>query len=424
MSEEHGNIEETMKIGCRIIGKFKGQRGVSVILVALLMVIFMGLAALAIDLGHLYLVRNELQNAADAGALAGARFLYNSNGTEVNPDANEIARDAAIANRSEKIAVEVNWEGGNSGDVQRGHWSFATKTFSENDSLLPVDLWNTTFEELDLNPDFINAVQVTTWRKDFPVAAFFARIFGFDKFTLSAKAVAYIGFAGTLTPRDVDQPIAICADSILQNGQYTCTVGRMINSGQQVASSETGGWTDFYQGSDACQGGTNAQTVRSLVCGSGNPDPIYLGKNIATNGGDIASAFKDLRDCWVSKTSQTVPWALTLPVISCDGNNVGTCEKVLGAVTVNIVWITGEGEDSHYTNVPHQMGDWSSADSDGQVRWQSFVGHFNLKNADGTPAPYQKKAIYFLPDCTPHELTGVSGGVNFGILAKIPVLVK
>ncbi len=47
------------------------QRGVTVVLVAVLMVVFLGLAALAVDISHLYVVRNELQNAADAGALAG-----------------------------------------------------------------------------------------------------------------------------------------------------------------------------------------------------------------------------------------------------------------------------------------------------------------------------------------------------------------
>jgi hypothetical protein len=35
-----------------------------------------------------------------------------------------------------------------------------------------------------------------------------------------------------------------------------------------------------------------------------------------------------------------------------------------------------------------------------------------------------KKCIYFLPDCNPHIPTGISGGENFGVLAKIPVLVK
>ena len=35
----------------------------------------LGFAALAIDVGYLFVVRNELQNAADAAALAGAGHL-------------------------------------------------------------------------------------------------------------------------------------------------------------------------------------------------------------------------------------------------------------------------------------------------------------------------------------------------------------
>ncbi len=120
----------------------KDQRGAVAIMVALLLIVFVGFAALAIDLGHLYVVRNELHNGADAGALAGARFLYNDYGTSVNPGANQIAYDAATANNSEKVSVDVNWTSGNEGDVQRGHWSFAALTFEANDSTAPVDLWN------------------------------------------------------------------------------------------------------------------------------------------------------------------------------------------------------------------------------------------------------------------------------------------
>ena len=43
--------------------------------VALLMIVFLILLALAIDVGHFYQVRRQMQNAADAGALAGAREL-------------------------------------------------------------------------------------------------------------------------------------------------------------------------------------------------------------------------------------------------------------------------------------------------------------------------------------------------------------
>ena len=73
----------------------------------------------------------------------------------------------------------------------------------------------------------------------------------------------------------------------------------MINSGQNIESSETGGWTSFNQ-DDPCSGGTNAQEVKSLVCGSGNPEPIQLGKDMATNGGEIQSAFSELLDCWIT----------------------------------------------------------------------------------------------------------------------------
>jgi Flp pilus assembly protein TadG len=90
------------------------ERGVAAILVALVILVLLGFAALAIDIGHLFAVRNELQNAADAGALAGARFLYNDDGTAVNTGANQIGYDAATANVSDtgsgsEVAVEVNW---------------------------------------------------------------------------------------------------------------------------------------------------------------------------------------------------------------------------------------------------------------------------------------------------------------------------
>lgn len=403
----------------------KARQGSVAIIVALLMVVFLGFAALAVDLSHLHVARNELQNGADAGALAGARVLYNSDGTAINAGANQEAYDAATANKSENAAVEVNWTAGNVGDVQRGHWSFATRSFTPNASLDPVDLWDVSTEELDANTDFINAVRVITRRQATPVISFFARIFGYTGFQMSAQAVAYLGFAGTLPPGDVDQPIAICSESILNNdGDYSCNIGRMINSGQNVESSETGGWTSFNQ-EDPCTGGTNAQEVRSLVCGGGNPSQIFAGKDMATNGGEIQSAFNQLYQCWEANSAdKTEVWNLTLPVVDCPSNNVGTCEKLVGAVNLNIVWITGEGEDPDYTEAPEDMGDWSNHDPSGVARWNSFVTHFNLKNVDGSDAPYAKKSIYFLPDCSPHDLTGVSGGEAFGVLAEIPVLVK
>ena len=88
---------------------FKDQWGATVILVALLILVFIGFTAVAIDIGHLSLVRNELQNATDAGCLAGGRFLYLDDGMAVNQNSNQIAYQAAMANKSEKAPVDVYW---------------------------------------------------------------------------------------------------------------------------------------------------------------------------------------------------------------------------------------------------------------------------------------------------------------------------
>ena len=371
----------------------KEQRGVTVIIVALLILIFIGFAALTIDIGHLFIVRNEVQNAADAGCLAGSRFLYSDDGLAVDENANQIAHQAAIANKSDKAPVDVHWTGGNGGDVERGHWCFVTRTFTPNESTQPVNLWDVSPDELDADPNFINAMKVKARREDTPVASFFARIFGYENFSLSTEAIAYVGFAGTLAPGEVDQPIAICKESLLVDGRYTCTIGRVINMGWHSAGQEAGGWTDFNQDSP-CLSGTNALTVASLVGSGGNPDPIIVGNPITTNAGDIPDAFWSFRARWESVTGETQPWTLTLPVIECPGNDMGNCERMVGAVTINIVWITGD-DDPFYSDAPWAMGTWSSDDPDGQVRWNSFVQHFNLQKPDGSPAPLPTETRLF-----------------------------
>jgi len=52
-----------------------GERGVTMVFVALAMVAIIAMAALSIDVITLYLAREEAQRSADAAALAAARFL-------------------------------------------------------------------------------------------------------------------------------------------------------------------------------------------------------------------------------------------------------------------------------------------------------------------------------------------------------------
>ncbi|UCF85083.1 MAG: hypothetical protein JSV50_05475 [Desulfobacteraceae bacterium] len=459
------------------------EKGATIILFAIFLGMFIGFAALAIDVGHLYLVKNELQNAADAGALAGALSLYMDDGQSVNPGANQHAYDAAVAHISENTPVEVNWTAGtNSGDVQRGHWSFTTQTFTPDGSLSPVDLWDISGSQLDTyNPiaPFINAVRVRARRSTTPVASFFARIFGHESFLMAAEAVAYIGFAGSLQPHDVDQPIAICKQSITDiYGNFTCNMGRMINSGSNPETNNTAGWINYTQPCIT----TSTPTVRPLICSGGNPDPINYGDGIGGTGGNLSNIMRDLKECWLDPNTHNwgvdedgdpldlgpldtdddgipdVLWQVTLPVVDCPGNNVSNCPTASGAVHIKIIWILDNWDpnklqwiyDQWYEGnlsqeelselIPDRMEGWNSGmepenwsvsgysgpyNGENPIhRWYSFVKFFNLQNLDGTPAPYQNMAIYFTPACDYFEPIGTSQGENYGILAKIPVLVK
>jgi hypothetical protein len=437
------------------------QRGATLVLVAICIFMIIALTALAVDIGHLVVTRNELQNAADAGALAGARYLYNDFGTLVNAGCNAIAMAAATANQSDKINVNVA-----ANDVQRGHWSFTTSPhFTPNNACCePVELWDVDPDLLDTNTDFINAVQVTAWRSDPTVSSWFAKIFGYQGFLQSATAEAYIGFAGSLGPADADQPIAICKQSLKENDDdpYTCNIGRMLNSGSNDATNNTAGWTNFTQPCDTA----SASDMRALVCANGNPGMLNYGAGIGSTGGVQDSVLADLAQCWRDATDTKKFWPLMLPVVDCPGNNVSNCAELQGAVYVNVVWIEEKAND--YRDAPKQMEDWDAStdstpvedlsdffepqgpqdifpvfdpgttvadvvDADvaagkdtiecGQVRWASFVKHFELKNADDNYATFAKKSLYFLPDCTPHELVGTTQGENFGVMARIPVLV-
>jgi hypothetical protein len=88
---------------------------------------------------------------------------------------------------------------------------------------------------------------------------------------------------------------------------------------------------------------------------------------------------------------------------------------------------------------PNQAAGWTctvgasphcTSCSDGESRWDCFVEHFNLRDNVtndlllDAKKNYQKKSILMQPDCTPHIPTGGTGGQNFGILARTPVLVN
>ena len=388
-----------------ITERLQDTRGVTAVIVALSMIFLIGAVALAVDIAHLAVVQGELQNAADAGALEGARVLFNydGSGTEsVNTNANYAAQQAALNNDSDNEAVEVDL----GSDVQRGIWDTASHNFTPSGSM---------------DTSVINSIRVTTHRS--ASQSIFAGIFGIQSFAGSATAVAYRGYAGNSV--DYDEPLAICRDMIEdENGNYQCTTGLMVPS-----PVETARWTNF---SEDCEVSASQNNVTPMICT--DTDPVDISA-ISTINGEVQPTMNAMKQCWENATNRTQYWGLTLPVVEC--LTPVTCSQIVGAVSVNVVWVTENGNDPNFNEIPQQMEDWSSAvncaafnlsDKTGREQcWNDFVTHFHLSfyDANGVlqPAPYQQNTLYFLPDCE-YAGEGGPGGEEFNVHAQYPKLVQ
>jgi Flp pilus assembly protein TadG len=141
----------------------KRERGMTLILVAMCIFVFIGIAALAVDVGVLYTARTSAQHAADAGALAGAT-TFNIQPTAAQP---QTATDAAV-----RIANQNNVLGTSAG-ITAG----------------------------DVTVDYTNRrVTVTVPRtaaRGNAVTLFFARIFGLTTSDIAATATAEASLAPT-----------------------------------------------------------------------------------------------------------------------------------------------------------------------------------------------------------------------------------
>ncbi len=422
---------------------YSNNRGAVLILVAVLLTVFIGISALAIDIGHLILVGNELQNAADAGALAGAAVLLNPDNS-INEDANRVAYETALANLSGGVLIEINDYASNNGDIKRGSWIFPD-SFTPNPSLEQPDFFTG-------NPDeVINAIEVRVTRSNIP--SFFAGIFNYQSFQRSKTAIAYISAPGRFFPGDFDMPIPICSRAITDEfGNVTCNIGRMLNSGNNPSTSNTGGWTNWSQ---PCQTANPSNIPIGSSCNGGNPHEI-TGDWMGTTGGVQDNIFRNFRDCWKAGSNVLVdengeesivsidlwdsqgnpnpngipdqPWNLTLPVIDCPGNNVANCSRVVGAINISVVWVSesGQGQLTYPSIMNHPTKPrWiRNPEHTDQEAWDDFVEYFDLRNQEDTYAALDKKSIYFLPSCEFVPPRGASGGQFFGVMAQSPVLVR
>lgn len=78
----------------------RGERGVMIIWLALFLLVLIGFGSLSVDVAKLATTRTQLQNAADAAALAGASALDPTTGVIVQPTAIGRAQTSAVSNKA------------------------------------------------------------------------------------------------------------------------------------------------------------------------------------------------------------------------------------------------------------------------------------------------------------------------------------
>ncbi|MFH7325987.1 pilus assembly protein TadG-related protein [Desulfurivibrio sp. C05AmB] len=92
----------------------KKQRGAILVMTALLVILLLGMAALALDLGRLYVQKTEMQNAADTAARAGAMELDGESGALDRAEAaiNDLLRHQAHFSREPELLDQLSTEAG------------------------------------------------------------------------------------------------------------------------------------------------------------------------------------------------------------------------------------------------------------------------------------------------------------------------
>jgi len=181
-----------------------GSEGSVAAIVALAIMALGGMLSLAVDLGHLYTVRNELQNTADAAALAAVGKLIKEEGGVVTRDFAG-AQEAAMQVAQRQAALQgmdyIPVEGRTDVTTTFGTWNINAAS--------PDQAWTAG------QTQNANGVEVTIKREAGsaygPVTNFFAGLFGTSHrlSTVEAKATAYLGYTQSVMVGTVQLPLAI-----------------------------------------------------------------------------------------------------------------------------------------------------------------------------------------------------------------------
>lgn len=316
----------------------KSQEGAVAIMAAFFLILILGFAALAVDSYHLFVVRNELQNDADAAVLAGAGHLYN--GTSATPDFATAEAKAAAA-----VPLNPTLQGNLANAVmQSGYWST-----------------DAGFQPLPIVPgeDEFPALRVTVRRamgnNGGPVTLFFGDFVGVDTLPVAATATAVVVPPGTSYPGGLF-PVAI-TNCLFQNfwdypagnpksdpvtgNPYVFRIG----STYHYAGCESGQWTSFLLDKN------DVPTIRDLIS-NGNPEALSLNDPTWLQPGVKSTIYGTTNDC--SAAGDRSCEFVSVPVIETNDVDTHSRTPVVAFACVRVLRAAGGSEK--YVEVQMTLG--------------------------------------------------------------------
>lgn len=271
------------------------EKGVTIILVAVTLVVLLSIGAFAVDFGFGRVVKNQLQNSVDSAALAGAGTLgqqYIILGTvDESAVISAVQNFASTYNKAAKQTISLE-------TVEVGCWDADNRTFDTT----------CTFNK--------NAVKVAT-RMDSemnsPITTFFAKVFGVTSMNIEhTEAIAALTGQAIADPAEFEVPVMIF-DSWFD--QYPGPDGFCGNIIQFSPTNDScAGWTTL---SDEINS-NKPNLIDILENGPSHTDPMVATKTrINLGGGETVPVQVALEQAWVDNNVDG-KWHTKVPVVSGD----------------------------------------------------------------------------------------------------------
>ncbi|MBU6481257.1 MAG: hypothetical protein KGS09_12015 [Nitrospirae bacterium] len=306
------------------------SRGAAAVMVAVTMTVLLAMAAAAIDIGHALVARNELQDAADAGALAGARALgvlyegmtpaamgtYQLSGGDAGTIVTAV-QSTAVLNAAAGVNVTVN-----AGDVQIGLWDSATRTLTPTVN----------------QPRAVRVITRRDGAANGPISTFLASVVGITSVNVSTAATAELTAIGSTPPGALDLPVAI---SQLFFSQYGCGDSIMLypsNGNPQSCA----GFTTFTQ--SPSNDVTMRNILNGMIAGTYTTPATTAGVTDLqfTNGTLSNPTWNALVNLFNARKDANGVWDALVPVYQGDACNPSGAIPIVGYANIAITNVHGQ----------------------------------------------------------------------------------